>query len=239
MVNVGGSFGPVVAGHLRAISWDYAFLAAAVSIVVMLLITILFYQEPPREIEGATLGQKLRDIGRRCRTSEVRVLPGPARALLLAAVLGVLQPVRALRGSGRRHRRALPGPGGRLRHGVRRLPVARGRGRGPARDGRDDLAHRLHHHGAAGVRLAASWRSGAPCPRSWSAWRSRPPASSCWATPAGLRRDARLPRDLPVRGGGDDRLAADPGVHHLDRAQGEGGPLHGLELPRGRASAAR
>ncbi len=62
MVNVGGSFGPVVAGHLRAISWDYAFLAAAVSIVVMLLITILFYQEPPREIEGATLGKKLQEI---------------------------------------------------------------------------------------------------------------------------------------------------------------------------------
>ena len=63
MVNVGGSFGPMVAGQLRAISWDYAFIAAAVAIVVMLLITISFYEEPPREIEGATLGQKFRDIG--------------------------------------------------------------------------------------------------------------------------------------------------------------------------------
>jgi len=63
MVNVGGSFGPLVAGQLRAISWDYAFIAAAVAIVVMLLITIFFYEEPPREIEGATLGQKFRDIG--------------------------------------------------------------------------------------------------------------------------------------------------------------------------------
>jgi dipeptide/tripeptide permease len=62
MVNVGGSFGPVVAGHLRAISWDFAFMAAAVSIVVMLLITVFFYEEPPREIEGATLGKKLREI---------------------------------------------------------------------------------------------------------------------------------------------------------------------------------
>src|SRR5512134_1544790 len=58
MVNVGGSFGPMVAGQLRAISWDYAFTAAAVAIVVMLLITIFFYEEPPRQIEGATLGQK-------------------------------------------------------------------------------------------------------------------------------------------------------------------------------------
>jgi dipeptide/tripeptide permease len=63
MVNIGGSFGPMVAARLRAISWDYAFVAAAVAIVVMLLITIFFYKEPPREIEGATLGQKLRDIG--------------------------------------------------------------------------------------------------------------------------------------------------------------------------------
>jgi dipeptide/tripeptide permease len=28
MVNVGGSFGPIVAGKLRAISWNYAFIAA-------------------------------------------------------------------------------------------------------------------------------------------------------------------------------------------------------------------
>jgi POT family proton-dependent oligopeptide transporter len=63
MVNVGGSLGPLVLGHLRAVSWDYAYMAAAVAIVVMLLITILFYEEPPREIEGVSLGQKLRDIG--------------------------------------------------------------------------------------------------------------------------------------------------------------------------------
>lgn len=63
MVNVGGSFGPIVAGKLRAISWNYAFLAAAIAIGVMLLITVLFYEEPPRHFEGETLGQKFRDIG--------------------------------------------------------------------------------------------------------------------------------------------------------------------------------
>jgi dipeptide/tripeptide permease len=63
LVNVGGSFGPLVAGRLRAISWDLAFAAAAAAVVVMLLVTVFFYEEPPREIEGATLGQKLRDIG--------------------------------------------------------------------------------------------------------------------------------------------------------------------------------
>jgi dipeptide/tripeptide permease len=63
MVNVGGSFGPIVAGKLRAISWNYAFLAAAIAIAVMLLVTIFFYQEPPRELERETLGRKFRDIG--------------------------------------------------------------------------------------------------------------------------------------------------------------------------------
>ncbi|MFH1263208.1 MAG: MFS transporter [Pseudomonadota bacterium] len=63
MVNLGASFGPLVAGKLRAISWDYAFYSAAVAILFMLLVTIFFYKEPPREREGTTLGQKLRDIG--------------------------------------------------------------------------------------------------------------------------------------------------------------------------------
>jgi MFS family permease len=63
MVNVGGSFGPIVMGKLRAIDWNYAFYAAAGAIVVMLLITIFFYREPEREIEGVTLGQKMREIG--------------------------------------------------------------------------------------------------------------------------------------------------------------------------------
>ncbi len=63
MVNVGGSFGPMVMGNLRAISWNYAFLAGAVCVTVMLLITIFFYTEPEREIEGTTLKQKFRDIG--------------------------------------------------------------------------------------------------------------------------------------------------------------------------------
>ena len=63
MVNVGASFGPIVAGNLRAISWNYAFLAAAIGIVLMLLITIFFYKEPPRELEGVSLKQKFKDMG--------------------------------------------------------------------------------------------------------------------------------------------------------------------------------
>jgi dipeptide/tripeptide permease len=63
MVNIGGSFGPIVAGYLRKISWDFAFIASAVSIGIMLVITLLFYKEPPREATSESLGDKLRGIG--------------------------------------------------------------------------------------------------------------------------------------------------------------------------------
>jgi dipeptide/tripeptide permease len=63
MVNIGGLAGPIIAGKLRVISWDYAFMASAIAIGLMLLITILFYKEPPREIEGQTLKNKFRDLG--------------------------------------------------------------------------------------------------------------------------------------------------------------------------------
>ncbi|MGD8346067.1 MAG: MFS transporter [Lysobacterales bacterium] len=63
MVNIGGSFGPIVLGKLRAISWDLAFMAAAAAVVLMLLITIFFYEEPEREYDDVSLGQKFKDIG--------------------------------------------------------------------------------------------------------------------------------------------------------------------------------
>jgi POT family proton-dependent oligopeptide transporter len=63
MVNIGATFGPVIAAKLRVISWDHAFIAAAISIVLMLIITLLFYKDPPREIEGKTLRDKFNDLG--------------------------------------------------------------------------------------------------------------------------------------------------------------------------------
>jgi POT family proton-dependent oligopeptide transporter len=62
MVNIGGSLGPIAAGRMRAISWDYAFYMAAATIGFMFLVTVFFYKEPPRETEGATLKQKMADI---------------------------------------------------------------------------------------------------------------------------------------------------------------------------------
>jgi MFS family permease len=63
MVNIGASIGPVVAAKLTTLSWNYAFMAAASGIVIMLIITILFYKEPPRQMEGETLGKKFKDMG--------------------------------------------------------------------------------------------------------------------------------------------------------------------------------
>jgi dipeptide/tripeptide permease len=63
MVNIGATLGPLVMGKLRAISWDYVFYIAAGAIAVMFLVTLFFYKEPKREIEGVSLGQKFKDIG--------------------------------------------------------------------------------------------------------------------------------------------------------------------------------
>ncbi|WP_372775128.1 MFS transporter [Mangrovibacterium sp.] len=63
MVNIGASFGPIVMGKLRGWSWDYVFYTAAATVGLMFLITLLFYKEPERDLEGATLKQKFRDMG--------------------------------------------------------------------------------------------------------------------------------------------------------------------------------
>jgi dipeptide/tripeptide permease len=62
MVNVGGSFGPIVAGTLRAIDWKLSFYAATGGVALMALITIFFYKEPPREPETKSIGEKIGEI---------------------------------------------------------------------------------------------------------------------------------------------------------------------------------
>jgi len=49
MVNVGGFLGPIVAGIVRGWDWQYVFYASAVWIVLMGVITLLVYKEPPRD----------------------------------------------------------------------------------------------------------------------------------------------------------------------------------------------
>ncbi|MGQ8336122.1 MFS transporter [Sunxiuqinia sp. A32] len=63
MVNLGASIGPIIMGKLRGWSWDYVFYTAAATIGLMFIITLLFYKEPDRELEGVTLKQKFKDMG--------------------------------------------------------------------------------------------------------------------------------------------------------------------------------
>ncbi|MFO7445732.1 MAG: MFS transporter [Ignavibacteriaceae bacterium] len=63
MVNIGASFGPIIMGKLRGMSWDYVFYTAAAAVGMMFLVTLFFYKEPPREIEGVTLKKKFKDMG--------------------------------------------------------------------------------------------------------------------------------------------------------------------------------
>jgi proton-dependent oligopeptide transporter, POT family len=63
MVNIGASLGPVLLGKLRVISYQYSFVIAAAAIGVMFLVTLFFYKEPSREIQGETLGKKVRELG--------------------------------------------------------------------------------------------------------------------------------------------------------------------------------
>lgn len=80
MVNTGATFGPIIMGKLRAVSWNHAFVAAAIGIGAMLLITIFFYKEPPREMQSVTLREKFK---------EMYVALSDLRFLLFLAVLGV------------------------------------------------------------------------------------------------------------------------------------------------------
>lgn len=46
MVNVGAFFGPLLAGALRTITWNYAFLMSSAAVVLMMITTALFYRDP-------------------------------------------------------------------------------------------------------------------------------------------------------------------------------------------------
>ncbi len=146
MVNVGGSFGPMVMGNLRAISWNYAFFAGAVCVTLMLLITIFFYKEPQREIEGTTLKQKFRDIGTALcdfKLTAFLILLGlffwlpfwsffNLCALYVDAGLDTVRLYRSMES-------VLGAP-------LAGLFSSHGRGRHAQGPGRDNFAHRIHHH---------------------------------------------------------------------------------------------
>jgi MFS family permease len=66
MVNVGAFFGPMTAGALRTMDWNYAFMASAIATVLMLAVTAIWYRDPlPAGREAARrtpLTKNLREI---------------------------------------------------------------------------------------------------------------------------------------------------------------------------------
>ncbi|MCK6482549.1 MAG: MFS transporter [Phycisphaerae bacterium] len=65
MVNIGGFLGPLVAGAVRGISWNYVFIACSTWAAINLVIVIIFYRDPSTEATSTqkrTLGKVARDM---------------------------------------------------------------------------------------------------------------------------------------------------------------------------------
>lgn len=63
MVNIGGFIGPIVAGIVRGWSWNLVFYASAGWIIVMSIVCLLFYREPPRDADAESQ-RSLREVFR-------------------------------------------------------------------------------------------------------------------------------------------------------------------------------
>jgi len=61
MVNVGGTLGPIVLASLRVISWELAFSAAAAGVVLMAIVTLVFYKEPERTVPKGSFGKNVKE----------------------------------------------------------------------------------------------------------------------------------------------------------------------------------
>jgi dipeptide/tripeptide permease len=59
MVNIGGFLGPIVAGIVRAISWEYVFIASSIWISINFILVLIFYKDPV-EVDKANK-KKLKD----------------------------------------------------------------------------------------------------------------------------------------------------------------------------------
>jgi proton-dependent oligopeptide transporter, POT family len=63
MVNIGAFIGPISAALLRQISWTYVFNMASIVILFNLIIVILFYKEPSKEIKKKeSMGKEIKQL---------------------------------------------------------------------------------------------------------------------------------------------------------------------------------
>jgi MFS family permease len=61
MVNLGGTLGPLVLASLRVISWGLAYSAAAAGVVLMFIVTLIFYKEPERTVPKESFGTHIKE----------------------------------------------------------------------------------------------------------------------------------------------------------------------------------
>ena len=103
IVNVGGFVGPVVAGAMRAISWDMVFLASAGWIAINFIPTIFLYKEPTTEAastEKRSLRKVLTDAQSVLGNSRFALTVVPIIVLLMVAGGGWMTWTAALASSG-------------------------------------------------------------------------------------------------------------------------------------------
>lgn len=85
MVNVGGFLGPIVAGVVRGWDWNYVFYASAGWIVIMGIVCLLVYREPPRDTSTESQ-RSLREVFR----GMVEVVGNGRFFLLISGLLVIL-----------------------------------------------------------------------------------------------------------------------------------------------------
>ena len=86
MINIGGFIGPLVAGYVRAISWDAVFMMSALWILINLVPAIFFYREPQKPSEQtSTLSETLKQAQQVLGNGRFALLVFPCIVLLMMA----------------------------------------------------------------------------------------------------------------------------------------------------------
>ena len=89
MVNIGGFIGPLVAGYMRAISWDAVFIMSALWILINFIPGIFLYRDPPTlKKEQHSLGQVLRQAQQVLGNARFALMLFPCIVLLMIAGVG-------------------------------------------------------------------------------------------------------------------------------------------------------
>ncbi|OHU88125.1 MULTISPECIES: MFS transporter [Pseudoalteromonas] len=91
MVNIGGFLGPLIAGAMRAISWDAVFMMSAFWIAINFIPVLLFYRDPVTlNNSSSNLKQVLKEAQTVLGNSRFALLMFVAISLLMAAGVGWL-----------------------------------------------------------------------------------------------------------------------------------------------------